>query len=1432
MGYALEKRSEDPGQASIREEMECATSMTRDSAFLAGPKRPRAPTHLFRAPDLYPKEPSEAPLSHEYWRRFCENLTVLLSWHSSPAPPSVAIPTTVSGTVMFLNSGSCGCRRFPPVLLRTNKAAGQRRISIHCHELVLPFSNLAYHPINKRHFCHVQPSPVPNEAASREYPSVLPSRSKPITIANGEEEKGTSMMMDQVTMNDGTDKTTVEDAAASIESLDERIHGIITSLEPRQFDTSMAKKSIAERTSMMKHYGQDLEDLSRALASIDFSAMPTLFEKDLGSRYTKVLDDAAKHLSDAIQYMEAASSTSIRQDGLTNQGIDVVSRTSRRRRAQESYQGNNYGDQFRQQYDTKGHNDFKHKFGQGFKVHPKVEHLHKIQDSILNGDHAYLNRLLSSIHKQHSHAPPSARRASSFHHGRRMNFEPTGSVKFDQCRLLVECTSRMSLYDLLIFYISDDINPGTGEIDTSVLVFDEVNLVQKQATKKQLTSSLKAAFDSGATLEQVNGDCDTLLELFHRTIEFDGLPRWEGAMVNQVCLAEGTVVFVQLQEIFLKVDPVFITYEGDLPGFNEAQTNEEGVGASFFLSFETLKPLIEDILRANFPDAKASLANEIFMDALQCANDLFNSDDRVNSDDGRHSGEENIFMAGNQFKIPIEVSRDPSIRDEHGQLISNLNSGLVTANVNDLFDQAFEKVVREFYDCLVSIFDGILDSSEFNECMQDAYNDIYEQLFEQFTKGLELVFGDKPSLGFICGIKEAVREDGATLPGLCCIDAPYQLDEDYWGSEYQCEVDDGLGSLIPNPCERISPYFGKISEESCKVYGGTYCPLTDCTRLQECVAELIDIARNENRTAFANYLLNAPNITDPENSFQCGWAREYFGFPANFINDNQICEDIKQFRNSRDFEFLEEFFNQGSSSDEPGDDDDNFNVVPPLVLVPPDPENRDATEAVSKKAEVQNGQAWRATNFALESAAKTLNSIYDAIKDSKCPCGGPFCVAGDVCKLVQNIAQKITVVGLILIETSAEISKFTYGEVAELGNVEPIQTGERVKAIYDNMVLTGNYLQRRFQGVNDYLERMENRLVRALAPPSAPGPAPETVASPSNPNITFVVRNGVGCDGLDQDGDSVEDNCEEDRFPPSLRLTSKASTSFVCEVDYCLEERFRTQTEAITFLNAVFDVVDDCSAPEFVQKVIEQNPGTVCEKTRFEIIPVQTFPENSTCADVTLPGISAIVELGLDTSAPTVLCGFQVDRSDDDRRVSPDSKTLVIPSERKSSFVDTLLFQTTADNCPGPLRRMVTVQSNEFVYGTNSVVLINQENTEDGSVVPRLFVNPQSCADGSQDDATICDPDPVSDFRFYEVKISVTDAVGNEAVDTCRVIVEPSRRRNLAKQTKDSQRSSSESGKGSKKIIPIEELLLKVAESNVRYTLATVTTEVSPSPVA
>jgi hypothetical protein len=135
------------------------------------------------------------------------------------------------------------------------------------------------------------------------------------------------------------------------------------------------------------------------------------------------------------------------------------------------------------------------------------------------------------------------------------------------------------------------------------------------------------------------------------------------------------------------------------------------------------------------------------------------------------------------------------------------------------------------------------------------------------------------------------------------------------------------------------------------------------------VRDYHESAVDENRSIFANYLETMPggayltpgncdadnatattNDTDtdtdtdqscgerkewnPMDPFECGRAREYFGFDKDFVNDKQICRDIGQFQNTRDFEFIDEFLNQGFSSGispETGEPP----LVPPLILTPP-----------------------------------------------------------------------------------------------------------------------------------------------------------------------------------------------------------------------------------------------------------------------------------------------------------------------------------------------------------------------------------------------------------------------------------------------------------------------------------------------------------------
>jgi hypothetical protein len=132
----------------------------------------------------------------------------------------------------------------------------------------------------------------------------------------------------------------------------------------------------------------------------------------------------------------------------------------------------------------------------------------------------------------------------------------------------------------------------------------------------------------------------------------------------------------------------------------------------------------------------------------------------------------------------------------------------------------------------------------------------------------------------------------------------------------------------------FAPYFAGISTESCGVYGGKWCPNPqNCAALQDCVASYIGAADAVNETgAYITFLKSSSNITNPTDAFSCGRAREYFGFEAKFPNDDQICEDVNELRNTRDLEILEGFF---SASGGPGNGGGTGG--PRVQLKPPDP---------------------------------------------------------------------------------------------------------------------------------------------------------------------------------------------------------------------------------------------------------------------------------------------------------------------------------------------------------------------------------------------------------------------------------------------------------------------------------------------------------------
>ena len=86
-----------------------------------------------------------------------------------------------------------------------------------------------------------------------------------------------------------------------------------------------------------------------------------------------------------------------------------------------------------------------------------------------------------------------------------------------------------------------------------------------------------------------------------------------------------------------------------------------------------------------------------------------------------------------------------------------------------------------------------------------------------------------------------------------------------------------------------------IQSKSMWCFSGTFCiNQQDFLPLVKCIREEIEIAEYCNQKSYASYLQMSPNITDTENERKCRLGRDYFGYEGNFINDEQICDNIAQ----------------------------------------------------------------------------------------------------------------------------------------------------------------------------------------------------------------------------------------------------------------------------------------------------------------------------------------------------------------------------------------------------------------------------------------------------------------------------------------------------------------------------------------------------------
>ncbi|CAB9513303.1 expressed unknown protein [Seminavis robusta] len=424
------------------------------------------------------------------------------------------------------------------------------------------------------------------------------------------------------------------------------------------------------------------------------------------------------------------------------------------------------------------------------------------------------------------------------------------------------------------------------------------------------------------------------------------------------------------------------------------------------------------------------ITSKILEEQMNCAWDLYNSKNRT--EDERYRREPFIFADEKQHSktdrltiddllIPTGINYD--IRDEFGQIKAD--------------DERNSH--KRFYEY------EAYHSPDLRGLPAKEKQDAIEDVFKKVQDGFDLALGEKQSVGFVCGVKQGITEFNQPFPGHCCLDAPYENQGDDWGRKKSCHAE----------CKNPGPFLSGLSEEACSAHGGFWCQSpANCEVLQECVDDQIAKAEQNGFLPYAAFLKGGL-IKNPHDAHDCGRSREYFGFDETYNNDADVCENVIQLRNTRNFEDLDNFFNQGSK----GSDKEENKAIPSasidkkaftLFLKEPT-RDRSGTEPVTQ------GGAWSATNFALEQASAVVNLILDSTSDFECPDDG-WGIIYTICGAIKNILMPILAIVLSLLEIVLAISEFTMSELCEPSAIDHLEVYENTDAIFANMEVTFKYL--------------------------------------------------------------------------------------------------------------------------------------------------------------------------------------------------------------------------------------------------------------------------------------------------------------------------------------------------------------------------------------
>lgn len=660
----------------------------------------------------------------------------------------------------------------------------------------------------------------------------------------------------------------------------------------------------------------------------------------------------------------------------------------------------------------------------------------------------------------------------------------------------------------------------------------------------------------------------------------------------------------------------------------------------------------------------------------------------------------------------------------------------------------------------------------------EEFNQSVIRFYDSVQNGFNMVFGKDASVGYVCGIKEAVSSGGKTkFPGECCLDAPYQNSGGEWGREFDCTM----------TCKQKAPFFNGLSEESCSAVGGSWCPTpADCSILKSCVNDEIASAGKAKKLAYKAYL-EPGKVTNHLDFESCGKSREYFGFDPLYKNDEDICDNIKQLHTTKDFSFLDEVYNQGAplppigsfggggagKGFQPGDNDYPHNSLDLSAweeLAKPD-------TTWSKSDAVQKELVTKGLLFAVEVSHAVASGNAAAIQSFKCPAEP---ISGTSCAAVYNVWY--TVIGVLLMMLKHYLMTFQYGfdTLAAVGNVHPIQDWEILQAQVKNNDKMYKGMRKVYDGVANHddnlkglgdlvaslvaflgnddgdtkgkINLIEQKLDCALNPLC-------NVRRLSSASTPSMVQN-AGCDGQDQDQDGVIDNCEEDQYPPEVVLRSTMEVVDDGHVKAVVGKVFQSTEEATDALRGALSVVDDCAPAANLALNLTLKETKECHAT-VSAAPIHW------CNSLANVGVNNLFSFQVDSQPPRVSCGFESSKAGN-------NKILHLEEGMEQEFFDSGLALHLEDGCSDEVNVEVSVFSNEIdTSGPSHYLTLAEKDRDSTVVVPELWLKQATCGGSASSPGAFCRKSP-SGARVYKVLVKATDAAGWSTSDVCHVVVTPS----------------------------------------------------------